>query len=277
MFLKNIFFLFLATLVFTSCKVSSKKGEQEQDETLVETDSIVSDPIIEEKIQAISESYLKDEFLSNGLVTFDFMLFKGDEIKINAKFTMLTDLTQIRLDYNDGSSAWFIDRHIVTTPSITHDARFDILTWSYFFALPYKLKDQGTIISALPLKKVDDTQYDPIQLTFQENVGDTPNDWYILYPNAENGLLDFVVYIVTYGGKEVGIAEENLHAIRYNNYIYKNAIPFAQVWSFHNWTDENGLGDQNSRAVISNVSFPNADEETFNIPENVVQITDTEE
>lgn len=270
--LKNTTLLFgLIAIVSTSCKRSqtadSKQVEEQKIEPLQVLDSVMS-----ARLQSLDSSYDKDAFMSLGLVSFDFTMVKDGNNISELSFTMLTDMSKIRMEYKDGSSVLFTDNTIYASPDVKDErrARFDILTWSYFFVLPYKLRDPGTKLEALPNRTYQDLDYQPFKLSFNK-VGDTPDDWYILYPNPKSGLLDFVTYIVTFS-KTVEEAEKNLGSIRYSNYMLKNGAHIPQIWGFHKWSDETGLGQQKVIAKITNIKFPQANPKTFVVSDNSVKI-----
>ena len=119
-------------------------------------------------------------------------------------------------------------------------ARFDIFTWSYFMAMPFKLTDPGTVWG--PVKQVSENNrtYSRAKLTFEKNVGDTEDDWYQVYVDSDTNLLNYAAYIVTYG-KAVEKAEKNPHAILYESYEVIDDIAISNQWKFYNWNEEKGL------------------------------------
>ncbi len=81
-------------------------------------------------------------------------------------------------------------------------------TWTYFFALPYKLCDPGTVWSDFAGTDVlNGGEYNTKKLTFSKSFGDSSEDWYILYSDKTTNLLAFVAYIVT-ANKSVEAAEK---------------------------------------------------------------------
>ena len=86
--------------------------------------------------------------------------------------------------------------------------------------LPFKLDDAGTTLRPMDeaaLDARDDAAMRRAKLTFGTGVGDSPDDWYILYLNDDDTLAA-AAYTVTYG-KTVAEAEADPHAIVYNNVV----------------------------------------------------------
>ncbi|NNK81223.1 MAG: hypothetical protein HKO93_06980, partial [Flavobacteriales bacterium] len=141
-------------------------------------------------------------------------------------------------------------------------ARFAAYTWSYFFLLPYKVTDPGTIWSDYldnsPLAKKSNAK----KLTFEEGIGDAPDDWYIIYSDKPSGLMDVAAYIVT-AGASIEEAEKDPHAIEYENYHMVEGIPIAKNWTFWSWRETEGLVDTLGWAELNDFRFSSMDEALF--------------
>ncbi|WP_340152853.1 hypothetical protein [uncultured Marivirga sp.] len=105
---------------------------------------------------------------------------------------------------NNGTSMLFDGQDIWLQPedSLYEGARFDALTWSYFFMTPFKLNEPGTYHSAVQsLPYTENQALKTNKMTFGENVGDAPDDWYMIYQNSEIDLLEAMSYIVTFDNR----------------------------------------------------------------------------
>ncbi len=116
----------------------------------------------------------------------------------------------------DGKDVW------VTPDSAAFDgnARFYHNLYFYFYALPYLAADPGVNYKELGPVTVNGQEYTKLLMTFNEDVGDSPDDQYILYFD-ENDRLGLINYSVTYFDKS--------RATRYNAIKYED------------WTPVNGL------------------------------------
>ncbi len=103
------------------------------------------------------------------------------------------------------------------------------------------------------------------KLTFGENVGDSPDDWYIVYKEKESSLLAAMAYIVT-ASSSVEEAEEDPHAITYEAYTEVGGIPFATQWNFWTWNEQGELNKLLGSATISNIKFIKNSLDEFKIP-----------
>jgi hypothetical protein len=138
----------------------------------------------------------------------------------------------------DGSSAW-----VGPASSKLERARFHLLTWPYFAALPMKLRDPGSHIQVLGERSLRGKTYEAARLTFDPGVGDTPDDWYILYRDPSSGRLAAAAYIVTYG-KSATAASKEPHAITYEDYVPVGGAHVATTWTFWHWSEKEGITGQ---------------------------------
>ena len=81
-------------------------------------------------------------------------------------------------------------KKVYQTPADIDDVRnrFYIFTWSYFFLFPYKLGDPGTVWESYENNKLADKIFDTQKLTFKNDVGDSPDDWYIVYADPKSNV-----------------------------------------------------------------------------------------
>ena len=163
----------------------------------------------------------------------------------------------------DGSEAW-----LAPADSEFGGARFHVLTWSYFLAAPMKLSDEGTHVEPegeLPFQ--GGRELEAAKLTFGDGVGDSPDDWYILYRDHETNRLVGMAYIVTFG-KSQDKAEEEPHAVVYDGWKEVNGVWLSTEWTFYNWSLEKGVfGDPIGHVKLDNLRFAEFAAEAFQAPE----------
>ncbi len=196
--------------------------------------------------------------------------------KVRLEGTMLTNTTvsKTRLELKNGTVIVFDGKSCWLSPPDAglERARFHSLTWPYFLAAPMKLRDPGSRLEDLGKLELLDREYDAAKLTFDAGVGDTPEDWYVLYRDPETNRLHAMAYIVTYFGNDAPPAKEP-HAITYENFEEVDGIPIPMLWRFWNWSKEEGLEEQLGQFEISNVEFVTPDADAFKAPEGAVEQT----
>ncbi|WNJ17317.1 DUF6503 family protein [Pontibacter sp. G13] len=209
-------------------------------------------------VQRLEATHKLSEFTSHPAVQFDLVLNFGGKERFNGKVSMTTNSSAVRLDDQAGNTVLFDGKEVYfQSPDSSvspRKARFDVFTWSYFFAMPYKLSDPGTNWENLA---DDSIMGEPVQvgkLTFGENVGDAPDDWYRIFEDPSTNLMKAAAYIVTFGGNQEE-AEADPHAISYDAYQEVDGIPLAHEWAFWSWRAGEGLTEQLGDAKLSNFQF----------------------
>ena len=105
------------------------------------------------------------------------------------------------------------------------------------------------------------------RLTFDSGVGDTPDDWYVVYRDAETNRLAGMAYIVTFG-KDKSAAEAEPHAITYHDFEEVEGVMIPTRWQFWNWTQEEGIvGEPIGKVQLANPRFGWPRAEAFATPE----------
>jgi len=224
-------------------------------------------------VHSIEVAHEKGRFLSHEMVAFDLQLTFGGRERFNGTISLATNTGLLRQDGKDGVTVLFDGENVYQMPDTLErpGSRFDIFTWTYFFALPFKLDDPGTIWNDVEFKELEGKEYDSKKLTFEDGTGDSSLDWYIVYSDPESQLIHSAAYIVTmYSSQEE--AEVDPHAIVYEDYQEVDGIPIARKWTFWGWRENEGLTDQLGSATVSNIRFSDLDPVLFQAPESAKRV-----
>lgn len=221
-------------------------------------------------VKRVQKGHHLGEFLAKDAINFGMTLTFNGSNRYMGEMTLETDYSGIRMDRNDGTTLYYNGAEVYQSPDTVEypGARFNIFTWSYFFAMPYKLTDPGANWEITGPKMLDGKEYLTGKLTFEENVGDSPDDWYLVYVDPDTRLLHAAAYIVTYGDKTKAKAEEDPHIIVYTDYREIEGIPIAHRWDFHAWSEAEGLGDKLGECTFSDVKFTQASGDFYEAPES---------
>ena len=203
-------------------------------------------------------------------ITADIVVNFGGNRMLAGSMTTDTPVARTRFELEDGTRLVFDGEMAWTSPadSTFQGTRFHVLTWPYFLAAPMKLDDPGAHLESLGKKPWrDGQQLEAARLTFGEGVGDSPDDWYIVYRDAENRLAG-MAYIVTFG-KSKDEAEKEPHAITYHDFQEIDGVAVATTWKFWNWSEAKGIeGDSIGDVSLSNIRFTKAKRRTFKQPKD---------
>lgn len=99
--------------------------------------------------------------------------------------------------------------------------RFLALLDYYFVCLPWMAQDPGVVLHEPGGAKLwdDPVEYVTVRMTFGQGVGDTPDDYYVLYIDPQSHRLHACEYVVTYPGLvPEGMEHTPAHILVYDTY-----------------------------------------------------------
>ncbi len=120
----------------------------------------------------------------------------------------------------------------------------------YFYAMPFVLADEGIIFSETPDLVHDGTTYPGLRVSYQEEIGVSPEDEYFIHYDAETFQMQWLGYTVTYFSKEKSTA---VKWIKYDDWKTFSGLVLPQSMGWYNL--ENNLPtDEKSRRVFDNIN-----------------------
>jgi hypothetical protein len=193
--------------------------------------------------------------------------FRGNHV-LRGTFTFDTAVGKVRAELDNGTTIVFDGQTCWVSPADSdfQRARFHVLTWPYFAAVPFKLDDPGAHVQSLdnPLA-YNGKDHLGGKLTFSPGTGDAPDDWYILYVDPDNHWLRAMAYVVTYG-KDAD-AELEPHAIVYDDYVRVSGSLVSRQWTFYHWSEQAGIhGEPIGHVSLSDIRFVTPDDQMFIAP-----------
>lgn len=213
-----------------------------------------------------------EAYRSHKALQADITVTFGGKVMLKGVMTFDTPVGKSRIETADGTAmvldgkdAWVAPADAQVPPGM---ARFHLLTWPYFVAAPFKLADPGTLIADARLKPLDAHRIFPAgKLTFGAGVGDSPDDWYMVYRDPETDRLAAMAYIVTYG-KTTHDAEKEPHIAIYEAYEEVDGVTLPTRMSMWNWEPGVGkVGELLGSLELSNFQFVEPDETDFTQPD----------
>lgn len=219
-------------------------------------------------ITLIEQAHNNKTFFKHKAVAFDIEVTWSGKTTLKATLFSQTNSGKIKLDFGKGVAVYFDGKEVFLSPASADykRARFDVLTWQYFFFAPFKLRDKGVTVTADIDRLNDSRAYPTAKMTFTAGTGDSPDDWYILYRNAQTNQLDGMAYIATYGGKKPDDTTPN--AITYNEWTSLDGVRFPTKWQFTDWNEAKGFTKVRGEAAIRNIRWVENTEGVFEVPKD---------
>ena len=223
----------------------------------------------------LEQAHRVESFHEKEVLAYDFELEFGGTNRFQGTIYQTPSMDKIRFVKADGVELLYDRGALYVSPDTAEyrNARFAALTYPYFAAAPYKLSDPGTTFTETGEQNYSGKPYPTGKLTFGEGIGDSPDDWYLVFQDPDSKRAAAMAYIVTAGGRSVEEAEKSPSMISYTGYEEVDDIPFSKKWNFTRYTEGNAPGEQRGSATLTNVRFvPLGD--TFRVPDNARRLED---
>lgn len=162
---------------------------------------------------------------------------------------------------NDGQKVWISpNRQAYRGNSV----RFYHNLYFYFFSIPYIFTDPGVTVKKTDNKLVNGQSYEAFEVSFDENVGDSPKDKYFMLVDPETGRLAWVLYTVTFFDK----TNTKMNALKYEDYRDAGGLVFPRIMTGYQFENDS-TKDLNYQVTFSDVFLQDEpiDEELFVMPE----------
>ncbi len=261
--------LLIAFTLFVFACEAPKKAEKE-----AKAEMEAKKEAIKKEVKVPTTLFEKSVAFHGGLETWNsFGTLKFDRVSAQGTSTHTLDLkNRNELIKNPESTLTFTETGYWNNPDQVNEKgerqnpRFFRNLWFYFFGLPFVTADPGANQETMEDATLDGKTYNRVKITFGENVGDAPDDQYILWLDPTTKQLELINYSVTYGkGKE---ASEKYNVIVFNEWQTVNGLKVPKAFKGHAWED-NKIGDVRYEFEFSNVSFSTErpDPSFFSTPE----------
>ncbi|HET8804686.1 MAG TPA: DUF6503 family protein [Aequorivita sp.] len=131
----------------------------------------------------------------------------------------------------DGKGVWLLKHKLgyEGNPVFYHNLMF------YFYAMPFIIADPGTNYAAVGATELDGKMYNGFKVSYDDGVGDSSNDEYILYFDPQTNQMVWLAYTVTFSDQK---KSEDWHYIKYDKWQEVNGLQLPEKITW--WKVENG-------------------------------------
>ncbi|MGB1042338.1 MAG: DUF6503 family protein [Tenacibaculum sp.] len=210
--MRKLTLLIVLAIIFTACKNEVKKGVEKE--------------TVKEKFpKALAEVFDAHGGVKtwNEMRTLSYTL--NDEEHTTDLHSRKAVINSPKYSYGfDGNNTWVSD-----TTAFKKDPKFYYNLYFYFYAMPFVLADDGIVYSEAKALEFEGKKYPGIKISYNANVGSSPDDNYYIYFNPTTKEMAWLGYTVTYFSKKPS-TKTNL--IRYNSWENVNGflLPKAITW-----------------------------------------------
>lgn len=265
--MKQILSIVAILLVAISCKNEAQKVETQEKVSTVENQMPKVD------YSAYPEELIKVFKAHGGLETWKSMRSMTYQLNEQSTVTdllnrnILLETDNYMIGGNDGK-VWIAQDSTYFDPG---RARFYHNLMFYFYAMPFVLSDDGINYSPADSLTYKNETFPGIKISYNEGIGDAPDDNYILYYDPSSYEMKWLAYTVTYGKNE---ESNNYSFIKYEDWNEVNGLllPVKLQW----YTVKDGKPDtpRGDARVFEKIDVDNApmDNGMFKKPENGIYV-----
>lgn len=151
---------------------------------------------------------------------------KGDEVHTADLQTRKTVINHPNYSLGfDGNEVWISQdsTYFKGNPTFYYNLHF------YFYAMPFVLADNGIIYEKVAAITFENKTYPGIKISYEANVGVSPDDNYIIYYNPETYQMEWLAYTVTFRTKK---PSDSYNILKYNKWENVNGLilPKEILW-----------------------------------------------
>lgn len=122
----------------------------------------------------------------------------------------------------------------------------------YFYAMPFVLADNGINYETADTLIFDEKKYIGIRITYENNIGVSPDDEYILYYDVETKQMAWLAYTVTYyTPKDAENTAPKYGWIRYDNWQTIDNIVLPKILTWYKTENNKPTEVRNSRTFTN--------------------------
>ncbi|MEP1033949.1 DUF6503 family protein [Ekhidna sp.] len=189
---------------------------------------------------------------------------KGDESTVtnlqNRKIRLESPKQTIGFD---GQNVWIAPDSVDASR-----ARFYHNLYFYFYAMPFVVGDPGAYYEDVEARELDGKMYSGIKISYGENIGDAPDDNYIIWYDENSNKMEWLMYTVTYRSGE---PSDKYRLVKYDQWSEFNGLVLPTVLQWYEY-DGVRVGEVRSEAMFDNIQLSAAapEERLFDMPEGSI-------
>ncbi len=227
--MKQLTLLLLLLITFAACK--DKKAEEQ---TPVDNQKNVSTeaekPTYPENLTKVFDAHGGLETW-NTMRTLEFSMEKPDGYEITTtdlkERYALVEMPKHTIGF-DGESVW---KKSNGNAKYEGNPKFYYNLMFYFYAMPFVLADDGIKYSDAEALTFEGKTYPGINISYESGVGESPEDEYILYYDADTNKMAWLGYTVTFFTKEKA---KEWHFIKYSDWQEVDGLLLPKTMSWYN-------------------------------------------
>lgn len=142
---------------------------------------------------------------------------------------------------NDGNGVWLLQNE---PEAYKGNAMFYSQLMFYFYAMPFVLADDGIVYTPMPQQELDGKMYNAVKIGYEEAIGWSPTDEYMLYSDLETNQMAWLGYTVTGNSNK---KSDKWSFIKYGDWQEVNGLQLPATLTWYNVEDNLPTEARNDR------------------------------
>ena len=202
---------------------------------------------------------------------FESLYYEIEKPSVNDTYNIALKSRKSLIDYEhhqlgfDGENVWLKNLDTVQYKS---NPKFYYNLMFYFYAMPFVLGDDGINYGQAEALDFEGTSYPGILISYEDGVGESPDDEYILYYHPETHKMEWLAYTVTFFSKQ---KTKKFSLIRYSEWEDVNGLLLPNKLQWHQFDGEN-IGDIRNEVkfVNSRLTKDLPKDDMFTVPDSTM-------
>ena len=228
--MKHLFYTFTLILLLFSCKNETKNVTDYSNEKLEATTSIYP-----ENLTKVLDAHGGID-LWKSMKSLEYTQEKPDGKEITTtdlnNRKALIDASKYTIGF-DGQKPWLLTKTDQAYKG--YDPKFGYNLMFYFYTMPFIMADDGINYSETESLIFEGITYPGIKITYQNGVGETPEDQYLLFYNPDTYKMEWLGYTVNF---VPGIDTKEFHFRRYNDWQEVNGLIVPKAITSYGFKDD---------------------------------------
>ncbi|MCW5521024.1 hypothetical protein J1N09_14335 [Aureitalea sp. L0-47] len=167
----------------------------------------------------------------------------------------------------DGNEVWKLEQ---SQNAYRGDPVFYYNLMFYFYAMPFVLADEGIIYEELKATELEGEVFEGIRISYNEGVGNSSKDEYILYYHPETHMMTWLAYTVTYNDDQ---PNKDWRYIKYSEWQEVNGLKLPKTLTWYTIQDGKPIQARNYRN-FENVTLSETEinDSFFEMPEGATKV-----
>lgn len=144
----------------------------------------------------------------------------------------------------DGNQVW-----VSPDSAKAEGARFYHNLYFYFYAMPFVLGDPGVFYEDIEDREILGKTYSGIKISYDNGVGDSPKDNYIIWYDSETYKMEWLMYTVTFRSREVS---QNYRLIKYDKWGEFGGLVLPTTIQWHHFENDT-IGIMRNEVVFNSI------------------------